>query len=321
VAFSVSSGPGSITGGVLSVTGAGTVVVTASQSGNSTYSPAPAVRQSFAVAQAPLTIVANNLSILNNGPIPQLTFAANGLVNGDTVAVLNEAPAISTTATAGSPPGTYPISVGPLGQFGDTMTATNYIINGFVAGTLTITAGGPVQDFTPTLSTPALTILDGQVGQLTLTISPLNYYGGTINLSCTGLPANVTCVFSPPTINAALTYTGTLTIATSNSTIVASLPQSDGGVSIAAISAWVSLFFGLAFAWQRKRLVRHSGMRVIAITLSLCSLAVCLTACGGSSLPSPGKNFAARGTSTIQIVATDASSGVTHSIPLSITIK
>lgn len=104
VTFSVTSGPASITGGVLSVTGAGTVTVTANQSGNSIYSPAPAAKQSFTAAQATLSIAANSMTIVNNIPIPTLTFTVTGLVNGDTSAVLSGTPALTTTATAGSDP-------------------------------------------------------------------------------------------------------------------------------------------------------------------------------------------------------------------------
>jgi hypothetical protein len=257
VTFAVTSGPASITGGVLSVTGAGTVVVTAHQSGGSIYSPAPSLSQSFAVAQATLSIAANSMTIVDNITIPPLTFNVNGLVNGDTPSVLSGTPALSTTATAGSAPGPYPINVGPLDNFGNPITATSYTINAFVPGTLTITSGGPVPDFTPSLSTPTLTIQDGHVGQATLTVTPVNYYSGTLNLSCTGLPANVSCVFSPSPLSVPLKLTTTLTISTSNAAIVGALRQSGNTIYSAAIAGWASLFFGLVLAWLRKRLARY----------------------------------------------------------------
>jgi len=322
VTFSVSSGPASITGSVLSVTGAGTVAVTANQGGNATYSPAPPASQSFTVAQAALSIVANSMTIADNIPIPPLTFTVTGLVNGDTPAVLSEAPAISTTATAGSPAGTYPITVGPLGNFGDAITATSYTINAFVPGTLTITSGGPVPNFTPTLSTPTLTILNGQVGQTTITVNPLNYYSGTLNLSCTGLPANVSCVFSPPSLSVPAKLTATLTISTSSATVVGSLSPAGSNIYRAAIAGWVSLLFGLVLAWQRKRLARYKTMWVFALAVCLGCMAASLTACGGSSSSSSSsKGLAVPGTSTIQVVAADANGGPTYNIPLVVTIR
>jgi hypothetical protein len=54
------TGPGSISGTTLTITGVGTVVVTASQVGNSSYLPAPPVSQTINVT-APFTISATNL--------------------------------------------------------------------------------------------------------------------------------------------------------------------------------------------------------------------------------------------------------------------
>jgi hypothetical protein len=56
VTFSIASGPATIDGNVVTITGTGTVTVRASQAGNSTYAPAPVVNRSFSVALAPHTI-------------------------------------------------------------------------------------------------------------------------------------------------------------------------------------------------------------------------------------------------------------------------
>jgi hypothetical protein len=50
VSFTIFSGPATISGNTITVTGAGTVVVRASQSGNASFKPAPDVDQSFTVA-------------------------------------------------------------------------------------------------------------------------------------------------------------------------------------------------------------------------------------------------------------------------------
>jgi sugar lactone lactonase YvrE/ribosomal protein S11 len=52
VTFSVLSGPGTITGNVLTVTGAGTIAIAANQAGNASYGPAAGVQQSVTVNQA-----------------------------------------------------------------------------------------------------------------------------------------------------------------------------------------------------------------------------------------------------------------------------
>ena len=57
VTFSIASGPATIDGNVVTVTGTGTVTVRASQAGDSTYAPAPNVNRSFSVTLAAQTIV------------------------------------------------------------------------------------------------------------------------------------------------------------------------------------------------------------------------------------------------------------------------
>ena len=58
VAYSVVSGPATLSGSSVTVTGAGTVAIQASQAGNATYAAATAVTQSFAVTLQPVVTVA-----------------------------------------------------------------------------------------------------------------------------------------------------------------------------------------------------------------------------------------------------------------------
>jgi hypothetical protein len=52
VTFSVVSGPASVDGSTLTITGAGNVVIAADQAGNANYTPAPQVTQTVTVASA-----------------------------------------------------------------------------------------------------------------------------------------------------------------------------------------------------------------------------------------------------------------------------
>src|SRR4029077_10869961 len=55
VTFSA-SGPCTVAAGVVTLTGAGSCTVTASQPGNASYAPAPPVARTFAIAPGPQTI-------------------------------------------------------------------------------------------------------------------------------------------------------------------------------------------------------------------------------------------------------------------------
>jgi hypothetical protein len=87
---------------------------------------------SQAVDKAPLTITADAKSMIAGGAVPALTYTITGFVNGDGPSSLTSSVVLTTTATPGSPPGVYPITVGGA-------AAPNYAIT-FVAGTLTVIA-------------------------------------------------------------------------------------------------------------------------------------------------------------------------------------
>ena len=127
VAF-MASGP-CTTGGVIN--GVGLCKITASVPASGGYSAA-SLTQSFTVYPAVLKVTANSFTTSYGQAPPALTYAYSGFVNGDTAAVINGAPALSTTATAGSNAGSYPITVAT-----GTLATTNYSFL-YVSGTVTV---------------------------------------------------------------------------------------------------------------------------------------------------------------------------------------
>lgn len=83
------------------------------------------------VGKAPLTLIADDKSKTYGAPMPALTWRLEGLVNGDTAAVLTQLPSLTTTARKSSATGTYPITVSGG-------VAENYEISR-VNGTVTVT--------------------------------------------------------------------------------------------------------------------------------------------------------------------------------------
>ncbi len=134
VTFRVLSGPATVSGSTLTITGAGTVVVAANQPGNAYYVAATQVTRSITVNKARLTVTANSLTMKQGKAVPALTYAVNGFVNRDTQAKATTGqPLLSTTAISKSAPGKYPITVKA-----GTLAAANYSI-ALVNGTLTVT--------------------------------------------------------------------------------------------------------------------------------------------------------------------------------------
>jgi trimeric autotransporter adhesin len=100
-----------VTGSQVHIVGAGTTVIVASQAGNAFYYPAPNVSQTLTVNKANLTVKVADTSRVYGQPNPPFTITYTGFVLGQTVAALTVAPAATTTATAASAPGYYPIEL------------------------------------------------------------------------------------------------------------------------------------------------------------------------------------------------------------------
>jgi hypothetical protein len=83
VVFGVVSGPAAVVGATISITGAGTVVIRASQTGSPNYNAAPVVEQSLAVAKAvPLITWDNPSDIIVGTPLSGTQLNAKASVPG-----------------------------------------------------------------------------------------------------------------------------------------------------------------------------------------------------------------------------------------------
>jgi hypothetical protein len=142
------------------------------------------------VSPAHLTVTANNLTVIYRTPNPALTYTLTGFVLGQTLATsgVTGAPALSTTYTASSSVGTYPITVA-LG----TLAAKNYDFTTFVPGTLTVTYGIKVL-FDQSQAQHSGSTLPVEV-QLT------DFYGNNVSSAGTGVHALYVASASNPSVH------------------------------------------------------------------------------------------------------------------------
>jgi uncharacterized protein (TIGR03437 family) len=122
------------------------------------------------VNKAVLTVTAQNATKVAGAPLPQLTALLTGFVNGDTIAAVTGTPSVTTSATAASPAGNYPIAAAA-----GTLAAANYTFT-FVNGTLVVTAQPTLNENTGG-STPAT----GFFGQSFTTPSSGPWFNVTFN--------------------------------------------------------------------------------------------------------------------------------------------
>jgi len=247
------SGPATVSGSTLTITGAGAVSVTANQVGNNTYAAAPAVLQGFSVAKAMLSVAATSASRVYGAANPTLTYGITGFVNSDLQATATTgAPAETTTAVAGSGVASYPITItaGTLGSSNYTFTFTNGTLT-ITAATLTLTANSATRVYG--LANPTFSgTLSGAVNndQLTetfatsaVTVSPVAAYaivpgatGANIgNYSIAATNGTLTITQAKPTITLSTTATSGFN-GTTSITLTAILTSPTSGVPTSTVS-------------------------------------------------------------------------------------
>jgi len=119
----------SVSGNIVTITGAGTTTITASQAGNLIYCQS-SKSQLLTVNKAMLTATANNVFKNYGATNPPLTISYSGFVNGENSGVIDSQPSVSSAPTTITNVGYYPII--PSGG-----SDNNYQFS-FANGTLTI---------------------------------------------------------------------------------------------------------------------------------------------------------------------------------------
>ncbi|MEI8080808.1 MAG: MBG domain-containing protein, partial [Actinomycetes bacterium] len=197
VSFAVISGPATIADGNLVVTGAGTIVVRATQTGDDNINAVAPVDVTFTVAKATLTVTANDQRMVYGDALPTLTYAISGFVGNDSASGLATSPTLSTVA-AHTAVGVYDITAAGLTDPNytavyvpaqltitrATLTVTvdpKTMVYGGTMPTLTYSMAGLVgPDTASTLSEPAVlatTAATSSVGTypISITVSDPNY--------------------------------------------------------------------------------------------------------------------------------------------------
>jgi hypothetical protein len=165
---------------------------------------------------------------------------------------------------------------------------------------VTVTTLTPAFTLAGTPST--LTLTDGTSGLVTLALSANATYSGSVNLACTGAPANASCGFSSSsvTLTAGSTATATLVVGTTGAKAALHTPYSPWQEKAPIVSV-ASLF--AIFCVRRRRVLQG-----VLSALLLAIVAMGVTGCsgGGPTVPAVGKQ-----SFTVTVTATPTGSAAT----------
>ena len=186
VNFSIISGPATVSGNVVTITGTGTVTIRALQDGNADYTAAAMVERSFNVAKASATISLSNLSQTYDGSGKSVTATTNPAgLSGVSITY-------NSSATAPTNTGSYSIVA--------SLTNDNYSASDAI-GTLTIGKASQAITFNP--------LANRTYGDASFSVAAS---------SSSGLPVSFSVTMGPATIASnSVTLTGAGTVMVSAS--------------------------------------------------------------------------------------------------------
>jgi hypothetical protein len=324
------------TTGVLTVTNYGTVCVTATQPGNSSWLAATPVQQCFNVTattattavsstyttypgvSVTLTATITNQAKLGVTPTGTVSFYA---FNGTTSSILLGPPAtVSTTGTTTTakltsgnfPSGNLSISAVYSGDNNYSPSTSAAILVLIIAPDFTVTATPNI--VTATASTPATSLL---------TLTPVGGYSNTVTFACSNLPKTLACTFAPPALNF-YPGTGTGTLQQSTTVTITYSPQ-NGMLSAPDLpflprtqTAMAAVFLGL-ISWgipllSKRRRGLHKRLRHLTLLLLALGAFVGISGCGS------GTPASTVGTYNIVVVMSDGT-GLTHNQTLTVTTQ
>ncbi|MGC1360944.1 MAG: hypothetical protein WA826_07200, partial [Silvibacterium sp.] len=190
-------------------------------------------------------------------------------------------------------------------------------------------------NFTVTVN-PTLTIAGGASGSAILNIIPIGGFNNSLQLSCSGLPANSTCTFSP----AAVTPNGTtvnvgLTIATDVQTSSLAMPSTSPWTTLTILRGGSGFGGLLALCFLPRRKTRAGWRTFLQTIVVVAALGVGMSALGcgsplsgseagvsaGAQLGANASSGTPAGSSTVTVTAsTGTPGGTSHSANLTLTV-
>ncbi len=207
-----------------------------------------------------------------------------------------------TTAVSGGDTSTVYFTAGLTGE-----------VHGLFAGITNSVTAGATPSFALSMSDPTLSVTAGNSSTFRLNLAPVNGFSGTVNLSCSGLPAGASCLFSPSSVGVTSTGLSTEVVTVSTTAKVAALR---GGNNGGVMAAMLLPFAGLLLFGSRRRLGRNAAaLRVLSLVMLALALGA-VVGCGNDSVTAATPTPA--GTSTMTVTATSGSVTQTSSIALTV---
>ncbi len=302
--YSVVSGPATIAGATVTLTGIGTVVLQASEAASSNYSAAS--------KNATFTVTAGT------GTAPTIIFTVPNHQYGD-------APFLVSASSNSSGAFVYSVVSGPATIAGATVTVTGagqVVLEALEAANGSYSAGSAETTFTVAGSimltaTPATaTVAPSSTTTFTITATPggSTTFANALNFAAYGLPDGSTAVFAPATLAAGSAAASTTLTVQTSATASSDKKQFPGLPLVPVAFAFLMLpLFGIKSGRSALRKMSKRPMALLILLLSIGAV-LGMTGCGTGFYHVPHKY-------DIAVIATDAVTGATGTTEVSIIVQ
>jgi hypothetical protein len=248
-----------------------------------------------------------------------ITNSGNAALTVSSVAVTGDFAQTNTCNASVAAGGTCTIMVTFTPTAAGTRTGTLSITDNATGSPQSVTLTGTGSSITIAAATSTLSI-SSPGGSVTnsINVSSVNGFSGTVTLSCEvtyqgsgNVTDSPTCSLNPQqvSVSASAPMNSTLTISTTamTSSLKPTPNWSNSGAILAAV------FFAGFLPWKRRRAISWLALAAVA---AACAAVGCGGGSGSHTTPIPGTT-----TGTYQVVVTAASSSVTTSVTLSLTVQ
>jgi hypothetical protein len=297
------------------VLSAGAHTLTAHYSGDSTY--AAAVSPEVTVTVAPAVTTTTVTSSANPSYAGQsVTFTATiaGLAPGagGTVTFSNGSTTLGT-ATVSNGSANYATTLSSAGNQTITAAYGGDANDAASSGTVDQAVEAPVTIGAGSGGSTALTVTSGQSVTTKVSVAGAGGFSGTVNFSCTGLPANAACSFSPASMAVSGTAASTTLTVSTATTAMASARDASPLRALTVLACGLPLLGLLTLlpVGRARRLLLCLGFVAFVAASGL-------TGCGGGNSAQSSATKTVPGSYTFNVVAASAASSSTASYTLTV---
>ena len=257
-----------------------------------------------------------SVSVPSSSATSLLGQTATYSVNIGSTAGFNKPVSISCAGLpSGATCGSSPASVMPSGTATVTVAVSGTLAPGTYPFTITATSGGTNHSQPATLVVGTIsanvgpntsaTIAVGASANFTVSLASTNGSAGPVNLGCGGVPAGISCTFSPTqvTVSPSGTAMTTLTVTVTAKPALASVYRSPNAWP--NLSPWSIAFSTLfliilttLFAYRRNGNLPSAVIRGLAALVLIVVLGAGLTSCGGATGGGSGSNVSTNSAAT-----------------------